>query len=194
MTREDEVKLLEECLCHNRCDKLTQQYYKTVCNAVRKTFVVYHISFSQQDAEDLLQDTFVRLFDNDRRLLRQYDPKRGLSLTGWIKMITAQTVVMSVRGKKPKTVSIEEQDIPVEIDLDGMLFSREELTYLLKNCLKTISYLERLVFRLHFLDELSLSDIASFLHKTENNIYQIKHRGIARLKECMKNWKKEKKT
>lgn len=193
MNREDELKLLEECLCHNRCDKLIQHYYKTVYYAVRKTFTVYNKSFSRDDAEDLVQDSFVRLLDNDRRLLRQYDPKRGLSLGGWIKMIAAQTVMMSVRGKKPKIVPIEDRDIPVEIDIEGMVFSKEELAYLLENCLKTISCHERLVFKLHFLDERSLSDIASFLHKTENNIYQIKHRGIARLKECMENWKKEKK-
>jgi RNA polymerase sigma factor (sigma-70 family) len=193
MTRENEVKLLEDCLCHNRCDKLIRQYYKTVSSAVKKTFFVYHISFTQEDAEDLLQDTFVRLFDNDRRLLRQYDPKRGLSLTGWIKMITVQTVIISVRGKKPKIVPIEDHNIPVEIDLDGMIFSKEEVAYMLEKCLKTISYLERLVFGLHFLDELSLSDIASFLHKTENNIYQIKHRSLSRVKECMEKWKNEKK-
>ncbi len=193
MTREDEAKVLEDCLCRNCCDKLIQKYYQSVYFSVRKTFLKYNISFSQQDAEDLVQDTFVRLFDNDRRLLRQYDPQRGSSLTGWIKMITVQTVIMSVRGKKPKLVPIEDQNIYTEMDIEGMVFSREELAYLFKGCLKTVSYLERLVFRLHFLDELSLSDIASFLHKTENHIYQIKHRGIVRLKECMENWKKEKK-
>lgn len=193
LSREEELELLEECLRHDACDRLVQQYWRMIHVAVLKTFRCYNVSFTEYKIEDMVQNSFLRLFENNKRLLEQYDSDRGLSLAGWVRMITVQTVIMDIR--KPDEPIYPQQFVDEMVpeqgpDTGDRIDAKMKLRHLTKVCLKKLPYQEKLIFKMHFFEELSLPDIASFLHKLENNIYQIKHRGIKKIRECMEKWEK----
>ena len=64
------------------------------------------ITGDQDAACDLLQVVFLRLFRNDARLLRSYDPVRA-SLTTWLTIVTRSTTLDILRKKRPAVVPFE---------------------------------------------------------------------------------------
>lgn len=46
---------------------------------------------SRQDVEDLVQEIYVALFENDGRVLKSWDPERGLSLRNFVGLVSQRT-------------------------------------------------------------------------------------------------------
>ncbi len=99
LTPEQEDILLYECITDKECDKLVRQYWNLVYDKVRKTFHFKHAPLNQEDIEEAHQNVFVRLFDHDSRLLKEFDRKKGRSLTGWIVLIAGHTTQNYLREK-----------------------------------------------------------------------------------------------
>jgi len=190
MTKEEEQRRIREWTQGKELEELFQYYGGLVAHTVRKTFSLCHARFKKEDIEDLTQDVFVRLFEQECNLLKQYNEERGLHFTGWIKLITTQTVMMYLRkkdrlgrlGKDP--LSPIEKEIGQETDLHHKTEAKMTLARIEKR-LKKLPTLERLVFKLHFFDGLSLQEVASSLNREINYIYQIKHRAVTLLKDML---------
>lgn len=60
---------------------------------------------SEEDAEDLLMDTFARLAVDKP----DFDPNRGGSFKGWLYAIARNNALMHIRRGKMKTVPLEEE-------------------------------------------------------------------------------------
>ncbi|HAO21469.1 MAG: hypothetical protein BWK80_47110 [Desulfobacteraceae bacterium IS3] len=191
---QEEKNILDECIHVNKCERLLCQYWENVRFTVIRAFQVRHVHFTQEDIEELRNDVFVRLFEHDRKKLKQYDESFGLSLTSWIKLIANQTVGMYLRKKDRIGYLGVTPLIPME-DLDEAFTSVDEMPrydarqilMLLQEMMKGLSHNERLVLQLHFEQGLSWQDTASALNRNINNIYQIKHRALKILKEIIKN-------
>jgi len=192
MTQE-EKDMLDECIHHNKCERLVGRYWEIVRFTVLRGFLqLRQVHFTEDDIEELRNDVFVRLFEHDRKKLRQYDESFGLSLRNWIQLIASQTVGMYLRKKDRIGYLGTGHLIPVE-DSDEALGSTDEmprydarqLLMLLKEMMKELSHTERLVLQLHFDQGLSWQEVASALNRNINNIYQIRHRALKRLKEIL---------
>lgn len=194
LTRAQEKEILQACIadCEN-CNKLIQQYWDMVYLTVKKTFLFKNVPFNEEDLEDLRNDVFLRLFEKKCSLLRQYQEDRGLRLSGWIIMIAAQTVMMYLRkmdrsgtlGGNNLISMIEEMIEEMDPEYEIKRIEAREMLLMVKECMEELPHMERLVLKLHFFDGLSFSQITKFLKRTENNIYQIKYRGVKNLKELM---------
>jgi RNA polymerase sigma factor (sigma-70 family) len=190
---QEERNILDECIHVNKCERLLCQYWEIVRFTVIRAFQVRHVHFTQDDIEELRNDVFVRLFENDRKKLKQYDESFGLTLRSWIKLIASQTVGMYLRKKDRIGYLGVTPLIPIE-DLDEALGSIDEtprydarqVLMMLEEMMKGMSHTERLVLQLHFEQGLSWQDVASALHRNINNIYQIRHRALKHLKEIIK--------
>lgn len=90
-----------------------------------------------RDVEDLSQEVFLSLFDDDGRLLRSWDPARGLSLANWVGMIAHRQVISLLRSGKTSPFAEDptaEDDLAALAggdDLEAQVASREELQALL---------------------------------------------------------------
>jgi RNA polymerase sigma-70 factor (ECF subfamily) len=54
----------------------------------------------RQEVEDMTQDVFVALFDRDGRVLRSWDPERGLSLRGFVGLAAERHTLSRLRSPK----------------------------------------------------------------------------------------------
>lgn len=70
----------------------------------------------RQEVLDLTQHVFVDLFRDDARLLRSWDPERGLSLANFVGMIAEQRVLAVLRNRN-KNPFRDEPTAPEDLDV-----------------------------------------------------------------------------
>lgn len=90
--------------------------------------------------EDLVQDVFVELLRDDARVLRAWNPQRGLTLKSFVGIVAEQRVAATFRSRRRNPwldeLSVDDEDCNVPIEPDGngpeaRLVSREALECLL---------------------------------------------------------------
>ncbi len=89
--------------------------------------------------EDTVQDTFVALLRDGGRLLRSWDPERGMRLESFVGLVAEQRVLATLRSRRrnPTTeeLSIDDADLDVredeELGPEARALSREALQGLL---------------------------------------------------------------
>ena len=117
-------------------------------------------SKNQQDAEDVLQDSFLTIFDK----ISQY--KSSGSFEGWMKRITINTALQKYRDKGilhvvKEVEIIDEQAQEIDFDDDQL-----DLDFLL-NQIQQLPNRYRLVFNLYVLDHYSHKEITELLMISE---------------------------
>ncbi|MBL4606174.1 MAG: RNA polymerase sigma factor [Flavobacteriaceae bacterium] len=112
-------------------------------------------SHNYQDAEDILQDSFLIIFDK----IEQY--KSSGSFEGWMKRITINTALQNYRNSSTLQVvsehTLTEEDNHLDFEDDQL-----ELNFLLK-LIQQLPHRYRLVFNLYVLDHFSHKEIANML-------------------------------
>jgi len=131
-------------------------------------------SQSYQDAEDVLQDSFLLIF----RKIDQYKEKG--SFEGWIKRITINVALQKYRQQKKLQVirsnEVEEADVSVELE------EEIEADFLL-DLIQQLPDQYRLVFNLYVLDHFSHKEIAEMLQISEGTSKSNLSRARAILKQ-----------
>ncbi|MEL7372557.1 MAG: hypothetical protein AAFN74_26770, partial [Myxococcota bacterium] len=78
-----------------------------------------------RDLEDLMQEVFVRLFAENARALRAWDPDRGLSLVGFVRMV-ADREVSNVFASGRRQPSAERLELEENMDLHARSTAPDE--------------------------------------------------------------------
>ena len=171
MSREKERELLGDCIRHNDCEKLVLQYWKLVCSVVRKVFLMKHAPLLKENLEEVYQDVFFHLLDDDRRRLRLYVEKEGHSLTRWIVVIANRTALNYLRKKgfdgiwgQTKKAELDER-YGSSKDVETDVLSKVAI----EAALKEIPQLDQIVFKLHRFG-LSSKDIAMIIDSSEPSV------------------------
>jgi DNA-directed RNA polymerase specialized sigma24 family protein len=66
---------------------LVEKYSGIVSYGVTVIFQQFGRPYRKEEIEDLSQDVFLALFDNDSRKLRQYQGRNGCSLASWLRVV-----------------------------------------------------------------------------------------------------------
>jgi RNA polymerase sigma factor (sigma-70 family) len=146
-----ERELIEGCLKKNSKSqrKLFESYAGKMMTVCRR------YANDQTEAEDMLQESFIRVFSN----IAQY--RFEGSLEGWIRRIVIHTALRVLQKKKIRFAEINDDlDVEQSMSVDGVAtLSAEEL-------LKLISALPegyRIVFNLYVLEGYDHNEIATML-------------------------------
>ena len=138
--------------------------------------VALQILGDEQDAEDVLQETYIKAF----RSLPDFEGRS--SLTTWLYRIAVNEALMMVRKRKPQAISVEESnsfDAEAESDSmeivdwcclpEGELLSSESRGFL-DQAVQNLPVNLRVVFVMRDLEGLSIQDTAEALGLSENNV------------------------
>ncbi len=160
--------------------ELYSDFYKKYFAVVYR-YVLVRVGL-RHETEDIVQTVFFKIY---RRLVR------GDATT----KLTAAYLFMIVRHvlidyfKKHKELSINTIGQVVEREsLDSKIFENLDKDWLLKlivSALKKLSYDQREVIIMKFINDLSNNEIAKILNKTEENIRQIQCRAIKALRDIL---------
>jgi RNA polymerase sigma-70 factor (ECF subfamily) len=138
--------------------------------------LVLHILGEEQDAEDVLQETYIKAF----RALPEFEGRS--SLKTWLHRIAVNEALMLVRKRKPEAISVEESTpFDAEGESEGMEIvdfcclpegellsneSREFLSLAVQHLPENL----RLVFVMRDIEGLSIQETAEAMNLSENNV------------------------
>jgi RNA polymerase sigma-70 factor (ECF subfamily) len=138
--------------------------------------VALKILGNEQDAEDVLQETYIKAFHS----LPSFEGRSGL--TTWLYRIAVNEALMMVRKRKPQTVSVEENntfDAEAEsesmqiVDFcclpEGELLSSESRRFL-DQAIQNLPDTLRVVFVMRDIEGLSIEETAEALGLSESNV------------------------
>uniref|UniRef100_A0A832MLI3 RNA polymerase sigma factor n=1 Tax=Eiseniibacteriota bacterium TaxID=2212470 RepID=A0A832MLI3_UNCEI len=142
---------------------------------------------SAEDAEDITQETFVRVFRN----LDRYDPRRPF--TAWLFTIAARLCIDAIRRRRHRPVALvqreegtdEERIVEVEDPGPGPedLASRQEEERRARDLIESLPPHYRIVVMLRHQQDLSYEEIAEALSLPLGTVKARIHRARALLKE-----------
>lgn len=171
MTIEEERKLLHDCIQLHQCDGIVEKYWNLVCSVVRKAFTMKHAPLIRENLEEVYQDVFVQLFDDNSRRLRMYIEGEGRTLARWIVVIANHTALNYLRKKGFDSIWWQRRKMP----LDERFESRKNLEtdvinkMSMNTALEKLSQIDRIILRLYRYGMPS-KDIAVIVDSTEASI------------------------
>jgi len=162
-----------------------QDYYLCLMKRYEAKLLNYVLkisNISREDAEDILQEVFVKAYQN----LNDFD--LNFKFSNWIYSIAHNTTISAFRKKKvrPQTVSWEDKDLDniLKSILDVEDTSLQKLTY--KHILKKINQLPlkyKDVLILKFVEGKDYREISDILHKPMGTIATLINRAKKSLKQ-----------
>lgn len=145
----------------------------------------------RQEVEDLIQEVLTALFANDARVLRNWDPDKGLSLANYIGLV-AERLTSSVLQSGKKTwpaelMATESLDRPAnDRDPEQRAASRQELQQVLHSLRQELSTQGFEMFQLLFVEELSIAGIRQRTGMSDDAIYAWRSRLRKRARSLMR--------
>ena len=160
------------------CDGDSEAFRSLVERHSRYVFnVAYRLTGSAQDAEDIVQDTFLKAY----RQLSRFEARADFRT--WIHRITVNRSIDLIRSRKNRELGQDPEDlergadatVPVAAGPDRLLFS-VEIRERVSEGLAHLTPSERLAFTLRHVEGLPIRDVASAMGlKTEaakNSIFR----------------------
>ena len=142
-----------------------------------------------EDAEDLTQETFVRMF----RALSRYDPERPFA--AWLFTIASRLCIDHIRRRKVSPISLTQRerdtDEEYEIEVEDTGLKPDEAAAHAEESRRTAELIEalpphyRIVVLLRHVQDLSYEEIAEALHLPLGTVKARIHRARALLKVRM---------
>jgi len=156
--------------------QLYQQYSKAMYN------ICMRLLNSREEAEDLLQDTFMDVFKNIKRF--EYNSTVG----AWIKRITINNCINHLKKKRPDIASIE--DYEFKDNEPSTVVNETEMRYNVEQVNKGISALPdgyRVVLSLYLLEGYDHSEISEILNISVGTSKSQFNRAKNKLKSILNN-------
>jgi RNA polymerase sigma-70 factor (ECF subfamily) len=117
------------------------------------------IVISHDDADDVLQNTFVKIFRNIENF------KENSKLYSWMyRIATNESITFINKRAKQKVVDISEHQHNLADSLqDDVLYSGSDIQLILQKAIATLPQKQQLVFKMKYFDEIKYSDMSEIL-------------------------------
>jgi RNA polymerase sigma factor (sigma-70 family) len=150
-------------------------------------------SLSAADADELFQQFFLHLLDNDRAVLKRYRGDNGCSPSTYLAHLAAfQTLELARRSERQGRgmISTEEEGtrLAVLADTDELPLEKLERARTARRVRQAVSQLstsDQLLYRYYYVKGMSLADIARRLEKTETAVHVQHFRLKERLRKAL---------
>lgn len=140
--------------------------------------IAYRILGRREDAEEVVQDAFVKAFRN----LSSFRQKAKFST--WLYRIIYNTAISRHRQKKPGWQSIEEVTIP-DNSVEFIPEEEEDRQKILETAMQQLPEEDRILLTLYYVDESSVDDLHSILGISKANVKIKLFRARKRLQELV---------
>jgi DNA-directed RNA polymerase specialized sigma24 family protein len=136
----------------------------------------------RQEVPDFTQEIFLTLFADDSKVLRSWQPERGLSLLNFVGLVAERrTASILTNGKKSPwkedpTLPEDFDGVSSESDPEEIVASREQFKLLRLRLIQELSPLGRHLFNLLYLRELSVEEVVRITGMSTDALYQWRRR------------------
>ncbi len=191
-----EKELLNTCVQGNKeaWDAFVEKYTNLIYHTINKTLKTYHADSLYQDINDIHNNVFLSLMENDYKKLRQYEGRNGCTASSWLMVVTTNFTLNIIKRQKsyiPIDDATGDSMGVIEKISNPQPLPEEELTdveygKILKQLIKGLNTNDLLFLKLYYEKELPPEEIAEMLNLTVNAIYSKKNRVREKLKKFAK--------
>lgn len=156
--------------------KLLSQYKERLYWHIRK------IVISHDDANDVLQNTFVKIFKNIDNF------KAESKLYSWMYRIATNEAISFINKKaKNKSVDITDYQQKMVSNLeDDNWFSGNEIQIILQKAIATLPQKQQLVFNMKYFDDLKYKEISEILETSVGGLKASYHHAVKKIEQFIK--------
>ena len=133
------------------------------------------------DIDDLAHDVFVVLFDREGRVLKAWDPQRGMSLRNFVGLVAQREAAAILRSGRRSAWAEDPTQDDVRLGVDAHTpereaAAREELGLVLERLRERLSPRGLLLFEALFSDQQSVEQVCQHFDMTPNAVYSFRNR------------------
>lgn len=142
------------------------------------------IVFSHDDADDVLQNTFIKIFKNIDSF------KAESKLYSWMYRIATNEAITFINKKaKQKNIDITEYQQEMAQNLeDDNWFSGDEIQLILQKAIATLPQKQRLVFNMKYFDEMKYDEMSSILETSVGGLKASYHHAVKKIEAFIKEY------
>ncbi|CAM1364664.1 RNA polymerase sigma-70 factor, ECF subfamily [Tenacibaculum sediminilitoris] len=157
---------------------LVSQYKERLYWHIRK------IVISHEDANDVLQNTFVKVFKNINHF------KRDSKLYSWMYRIATNEAITFINKKaKEKNIHISDYQLQLTSTLDSdYWFSGDDIQLILQKAIATLPQKQQLVFNMKYFDEMKYEEISEILDTSIGALKASYHIAAKKIERFIKNY------
>lgn len=144
---------------------------------------IRHMVYSHDDANDLLQNTFIKAWQN-------IDSFQGYSkISTWLYRIAInETLTFINRQKVMQTVAIDDPDVNLDERLEGdPYFDGNETEEQLQQAIATLPEKQRMVFNMKYFDEMKYEDMSEILGTSVGALKASYHIAVKKIEDYFNN-------
>lgn len=168
-------KLLEEKTQREAFSSLVQSYSERLYWQIRK------IVISHDDANDVLQNTFIKVWTN-------IDNFRGDSkLTTWLyKIAINESITFINKQRQQQNIPIDDNDNFLETKLEGdSYFDGDEAQLKLQKAILTLPDKQRIVFNLKYFEEMKYEQMSEVLETSVGALKASYHHAVKKIEDFL---------
>ncbi len=150
---------------------------------VRLYWHIRKIVLDHNDADDVLQNTFIKVYKNIHNF------KEDSKLFSWIYRIATNEALTFLKSKsKLLGVTSEElQSLLLENLESDVYFEGDEIQLKLQNAIAILPEKQRLVFNMKYFDELKYNEISEILGTSVGGLKASYHQAVKKVEHFLKN-------
>ncbi|WP_196892929.1 RNA polymerase sigma factor [Aureivirga marina] len=176
----DEKKLIQE-LKH---PKSKEKAFRVLIS-VYKERLYWHIRkivISHDDADDVLQNTFIKVFKNIENF------KEESKLYSWMyRIATNESITFINKRAKQKNISLEEMQTKMIDNLESdSYFEGDHAQIQLQKAISRLPQKQQLVFNMKYFDDLKYQEIADILETSVGALKASYHHAVKKIEEFLR--------
>ncbi|MCM8796165.1 MAG: sigma-70 family RNA polymerase sigma factor [Candidatus Omnitrophica bacterium] len=175
-------------------DEFVLRYSRLIYTYIYRTLKLKGINYSSHDIEDLFQEIFVLLTQDNFQKLKTYKARHGCSLASWLRQVVVNHTLDYIRKLKP-VVSLDSEDeegfslseiIPADIPSVREDITKKERLEILSECIDELDKEARYFLRLYLHRGLTLEELRRHLKISRGAVDMRRQRILQRLKDCFR--------
>lgn len=169
-------RLKNESTKHSAFQELVENYQKRLYIHIRTIVLSHH------DTDDVLQETFIKIFQNIDNF------KEESQLFSWMYRIATNQALDFLKSKKRNAVltDIESEEQFVKSLEADPLFDGDEAEILLYRAIHTLPEKQQLIFKMKYLEELDYATISEILGTSVGALKASYHHATKKIEEFIK--------
>lgn len=183
---EQEKTLIARCVKGEKAawDAFVRQYSGLIYHTIRKTFALHHTEPRMEIVDDLFQDIFLSLVNNEFAQLRRFRGDNGCTLASWLRMIAARRTIDHLRNANIQSESLADHFVnATNVEPDPVVDQHDAER--IAQAVANLQPRERIIIDLFFRRNLSAEDVAGILRMSVGAVYTQKSRILAKLRETL---------
>jgi RNA polymerase sigma-70 factor (ECF subfamily) len=146
--------------------------------------IAYKMLTNQNDAEDIVQETYIKLWHRREELESLINPE------SYAVTLLKNSCLDFLKKVKPELSMIYEMNIPCDDHLMSQIENKDQLVYV-QNIMEKLPARQKQIVQLKIWDNLSNEEIEKITGLTQGNIKMIISRAKKTIKKIYKKWEKD---